>query len=103
MIAKVVDRADKAIENDGAAGKLAAVIGISLGSALILALEQTGMDFSAAFSGVNLEISSIVYPDLKVVHILLMSIYTVGISALVTLIPCRKAAKIEPVDAISAT
>ncbi|MBA7643780.1 hypothetical protein ES703_51513 [subsurface metagenome] len=85
------------------AGIISAVIGISLGSALILALEQTGMDFSAAMAGTNLEVSSVIYPDLKAVHILLMSIYTVGISALVTLIPCRKAAKIEPVDAINAT
>ena len=61
------------------------------------------MDFGAAMAGTNLEVSSIIYPDLKAVHILLMSIYTVGISALVTLIPCRKAAKIEPVDAINAT
>jgi len=84
------------------AGIISAVIGISIGSVLILILEKTGMDFGAAMASMNLEISSIIYPDLKVGHIILMSIYTVGISALVTLIPCRKAAKIEPVEAINA-
>ncbi len=85
------------------AGIISAIIGISLGSVLILTLEKTGMNFGAAFEGIDFEISSIIYPDLKAVHIIIMSIYTVGISALVTLIPCRKAAKIEPVEAISAT
>lgn len=83
------------------AGIISAVIGLLLGSLIILNLEKTGMDFEAAFGGVNIEVSTILYPDLRFFHLILMGFYTIGIAALVTLIPCRRAAKIEPVDAIN--
>lgn len=85
------------------AGIFSAVIGLILGSALMLSLEKTGMDFGAAFGSVDIEISSVIYPDLKAFHLILMGFYTIGIAAAVTLIPCRKAAHIEPVDAINST
>jgi len=84
------------------AGIISAVIGISVGSVIILILEQVGMNFGNIYSEMNMEISNVIYPDLKWFHIVIMSVYTVGISALVTLLPCRKAAHIEPVDAIRA-
>lgn len=84
------------------AGVISAIIGISLGSALVLIMEKTGMDFGSSFGSVNIEMSSVFYPDLKPIHVILMTIYTVGIPALVTFIPSRKAARIEPIDAIRA-
>jgi putative ABC transport system permease protein len=83
------------------AGIISAVIGVSLGSAIVLVLEKVGIDFGSSYDA--MDISRITYPDLKFYHLVLMSCYTVGISALVTLLPCRKAANIEPVDAINAT
>ena len=83
------------------AGIISAIIGVSVGSALVLVLEKVGMDFGSSYD--TMDISRITYPDLKLFHIVLMSCYTIGISSLVTLIPCRKAARIEPVDAINAT
>lgn len=85
------------------AGIISAALGISIGSVIILVLEQVGMNFGSIYSEMNMEVSNIIYPDLKWFHIVLISFYTIGISALVTLLPCRKAAHIEPVDAIRAT
>lgn len=85
------------------AGIISAVLGLVLGSLLILRMEQTGLDFGATFGGMNIEMSSILYPDLKGIHLVLMGLYTIGITALTTLPPSRKAARIEPVDAINST
>ncbi|HDQ15217.1 MAG TPA: ABC transporter permease [Sediminispirochaeta sp.] len=85
------------------AGIISAIVGLSLGTVLVLFLEQQGLNFGHALDSMNIEISSILYPDLKLYHVILMTFYTIGISALVTLIPCRKAARIKPVDAINAT
>ncbi|MFP4491257.1 MAG: ABC transporter permease [Spirochaetaceae bacterium] len=84
------------------AGIISAVIGISLGTGVVLYLEQKGLHFGGALDSMQLEVSSIIYPDLRLFHIILMSVYTVGISGLTTIIPCRKAARIKPVDAINA-
>ncbi|MBI9101000.1 MAG: ABC transporter permease [Spirochaetales bacterium] len=85
------------------AGIISAVIGVSLGVIIILAAEKTGLDFSSAMGSMDMEVSNIIYPDLKAYHVILMTIYTIIISAMVTLIPCRKAATIEPVEAIRST
>jgi len=83
------------------AGVISAVIGLSLGSVLVLYMEKTGLDFGGTFGGMNIEFSNVIYPDLRALHLLLMGLYTVGTAALVTLLPSRKAAQIEPVDAIN--
>lgn len=85
------------------AGIISAVIGIILGSGLVLLLTKTGINFGSSYDAMDLGISTILYPALRWYHLVLMAVYTVGISALVTLIPCRKAAGIEIVEAIRAT
>ncbi len=85
------------------AGIISAVIGMTVGSGLVLVLEKTGMDFSAAYGNMNMEVSSILHPVLTAGHVILMTIYTIAIPALISLVPSRKAARIEPVDAIRAT
>jgi putative ABC transport system permease protein len=85
------------------AGIISGVIGISLGTVLILILEKTGLDFGSAMSSLEMEISNIIYPDLKLYQVILMAFYTVGITALVTLLPIKKVANIEPDEAIRST
>jgi putative ABC transport system permease protein len=85
------------------AGLISAGIGLLLGILLVLLLEKTGINFGAAYNNMNMEVSSVIYPDLTLLNILLMGIYTVGITALVTLLPARKAAAIEPDQAIRST
>ncbi len=82
------------------AGVISAVIGISLGAIIILGLEKTGMDFGSAIGSMDMEVSNIIYPDLKLRHVIVMVVYTIGITSLVTLLPSRRAAMIEPDQAI---
>ena len=85
------------------AGIISAVIGISLGVVLVLALEKTGMDFGSTMGTLDVEISNVIYPDLKLYQIALMALYTVGITSLVTLLPTRQVANVEPAEAIRTT
>ena len=85
------------------AGLISAGAGLVLGSLLVLVLEKTGINFGAAYDNMNMEVSSVIYPQLTLVNVLLMGVYTVGITALVTLIPARRAAVIEPDQAIRST
>ncbi len=85
------------------AGLISAGAGLVLGSLLVLVMEKTGINFGAAYDNMNMEVSSVIYPQLTLVNVLLMGVYTVGITALVTLIPARRAAVIEPDQAIRST
>ncbi|HAK45858.1 MAG TPA: hypothetical protein DCO79_08070 [Spirochaeta sp.] len=82
------------------AGIISAASGLVIGSIVVLIFEKTGLNFGAAFDNMNIEISTVLRPELKLYHIVLMGIYTVGITSLVTLIPSKRAAAIEPVQAM---
>lgn len=82
------------------AGGISAVLGILIGSALVLIFQERGMDFGPVYESMNVGISRVIYPELRGVNVLLMTLYTVAVPALITLIPCRKAARIDPAEAI---
>jgi putative ABC transport system permease protein len=75
-------------------------IGVGIGIVLTLYLGNVGMDFTDAMSGMDFEVSSIMYPKLSVFSTVFVYFYSIAISSLATLIPSRKAAKIEPVEAL---
>ena len=83
-------------------GVIAAVIAIVAGGGIALYLGAVGIDFAAGYGSLEFDITSMVYPRLTGTHAVLIALYTVGVSGLVTLIPCRKAAKVEPVEALHA-
>jgi putative ABC transport system permease protein len=85
------------------AGLIAAIVGVAIGSALSLILGRVGLRLPAVYSDLGIGISNVLYPRLEPGTVILMFFYTVAIPALVTLIPTRRAARIEPVDAIKAT
>ncbi|MBI9100916.1 MAG: ABC transporter permease [Spirochaetales bacterium] len=75
-------------------------IGVVLGVAGVMVLSRVGIDFTDAMSGMDFEISSILYPRLRWITVLIVFIYSVVVASLATLIPSRKAAKIQPVEAL---
>ena len=75
-------------------------IGVGIGVLLTLYLGRVGIDFTDAMQGVEFEVSSIMYPQLNVATVILVYFYSIVIATLATLIPSRKAAKIEPVEAL---
>ncbi len=77
-----------------------AAIGVVVGVIITLYLTKTGIDFTDAMQGIEMEISSVLYPVLSVPRTIFVFFYSVIISSLATLIPSRKASRIEPVEAL---
>ncbi|MBB6482611.1 ABC transporter permease [Spirochaeta isovalerica] len=75
-------------------------IGVVLGIGIVLYLSRVGIDFTDAMSGLDFEISSYLYPQLKAGRTIFVFFYSVVVASLATLIPSRKAARIQPVEAL---
>ncbi len=81
-------------------GLMGAFVGVILGIGLTIPLSITGIDMSASMEGVDFDISNIIYPKLSMRSTVFVYIYSVTISSLASIIPTRKAAHIEPVEAL---
>ncbi len=79
---------------------IGAGIGVAAGIAVTMFIGKVGIDFTDALSGMDFEVSAILYPKLSVGKTIFVYFYSVFIAAGATLIPSRKAAKIEPVEAL---
>lgn len=79
---------------------IGAGIGVILGMAITQYLGFAGLNFTDAMSGIDMEISSILYPSLSIPKALLIYVYAVAISSAATFIPSRRASKIQPVEAL---
>ncbi|GAB1481764.1 ABC transporter permease [Treponema sp.] len=81
-------------------GFIGSFIGATIGFGISLILKNTGMDFSAAMSSINYPINPIIYSTANPLTALQMVAIGTGLSAIVSLLPSRKAAKMNAVDAI---
>lgn len=79
---------------------IGALVGVLIGTIMIVYLGQVGLDFTDALSGIDMEISSVLYPKFNIWTTIIVYIYSVVVSAATTLIPSRRASKIEPVEAL---
>ncbi len=79
---------------------IGSAVGVFFGIIITLYVGKIGLDFTDAMSGMDFEISAIMYPRLSVGRTVFVYCYSVIIAALATLIPSRKASKILPVDAL---
>jgi len=75
-------------------------IGVIAGIGIVLYLNGAGLDFTDAMSGLDFEISSVLYPELRAGRTIFVFFYSVIVASLATLIPSRKAARIQPVEAL---
>ena len=75
-------------------------IGVCIGILITVYLGRIGIDFTDAMSGMDFEISSILYPRLNIGTTVFVYVYSLTIASIATLIPSRKASKIEPVEAL---
>ena len=78
-------------------GALCGALGGTLLSAI---LGNSGIDFTNQLQGIDFEISNIIYPRPTFLISLLVFLYSVVVSALATLIPSTRSARIQPVEAL---
>lgn len=79
---------------------IGSAIGVLLGVVITVILGQVGIDFTDALSGMEFEMSALLYPELNLPLTIFVFFYSVAIASLATLLPSRKAARIEPVEAL---
>jgi putative ABC transport system permease protein len=83
-------------------GAIAAFVGVVLGIAVTIPLSKTGIDLTQSMGGVDLEINPVIYPRLNIRSTVFVFFYSTAIASLASFIPSRRAAKIEPVEALRA-
>ena len=79
---------------------LGAAAGTLLGIGLTLILNRTGLDISAAVRGGGYNMSGNIFPVLSLKSTLFVFCFAVATASLATILPTRRAARIEPVEAL---
>lgn len=79
---------------------IGSAVGVIIGYVGTYYMGKVGLNFTEAFSGMDMEISSILYPETSLVKTVIIWAYAVIISTLATFIPSRRASKIQPVEAL---
>lgn len=79
---------------------LGAVSGLVAGVIFASILSRTGINFTEAFRGVDMEISPVLYPKLTVVSTVVVTIASIVVGALTSLFPTSRITRIQPVEAL---
>ncbi|NCB02691.1 MAG: ABC transporter permease [Spirochaetia bacterium] len=79
---------------------IASFLGVLLGSIIVLYLSKVGLNFEDVLSGVDMEVSSMLYPTFNILVAIVVFLYSLAITAIATFIPSRKASRIEVVEAL---
>ncbi len=85
-------------------GSAMAVIGSFVGSisggALNYYLSGVGFDYSAAFEDIDVLMNPIIYPTFKIEHMVFAFVIGVVVTTITAIIPARRAAKMDPTEAL---
>lgn len=79
---------------------IGAAVGTVAGIGITAVLGATGIDFTEAMAGVDMEISSVLYPVLNIRSTLLVFVFAVAVSGLTTWLPTRRISRIAPAVAL---
>lgn len=74
--------------------------GAIAGGILTYYLSGVGFDYSAAFQDIDVLMNPIIYPTFKFQHMLMAFLLGVFVTALTSIIPARRAAKLNPTEAL---
>jgi putative ABC transport system permease protein len=79
---------------------IAALVGALAGAGITLALSRNGLDLSNMLQGLDLEVSPVIRPQLSVRSTVFVFFYSVAVASLASFLPSRRAARIQPVEAL---
>jgi putative ABC transport system permease protein len=79
---------------------IAAFVGVLLGTGITLALSRSGVDLSQAMQGVSFEVNPVIRPRPALRSTVFVFCYSVAVASLASFLPSRRAAKIQPVEAL---
>jgi putative ABC transport system permease protein len=81
-------------------GAIGSGVGILLGLGLCLLFSKVGMDFSSAMASFSWPMDNVVYATVSLPNALLLFLLGVAVAALISFLPSRKAATMNPIEAI---
>ncbi len=81
-------------------GLFGSLVGAILGIGIVVPLSYTGIDVSSQLGGVDMGISNFIYPQLDFTSTGLALVYAIFVVALVGYLSCRRASKLDPVQAL---
>jgi putative ABC transport system permease protein len=79
---------------------IASFLGVVLGMIITVILQKTGIDLTSSMEGVDIDISSVLYPQLSLKSTVFVFFYSVIVASITSLIPSRRVRRIEPVEAL---
>ena len=81
---------------------LGSLAGTLAGIAITLPLSTHGIDYTEMMRGIDLAMPSIFYPMLNWKSTALVFLYSAAVSSIVSIVPSRRASRVEPVKALRA-
>jgi len=81
-------------------GVIGSAAGALLGTALNAWLSVKGLDFTSSISGSGIAMDNVIYTGVHPLHVALLFALGVAVSAIVSFLPSRSAARMDPIEAI---
>ena len=81
-------------------GAFASFVGVVLGSGISIPLSIIGMDWTEGLAGVEMAFNSFLKPKWRMSTTVIIFIYSTAIASAASFFPSRRAAKIEPIEAL---
>lgn len=81
---------------------LGSLLGVVVGSLIVLPLSEIGLDFSQAMEGVSMEVSEVLYPVWRLSTCVAVLLASTVIACIASYVPVRGVSRIEPVEALRA-
>jgi putative ABC transport system permease protein len=81
-------------------GALGSAAGVALGLALCAVFALVGMDFSSAMAGFSWPMDNVIYTTVPLADSMPLFLLGVAVSAVMAYLPSRRAATMDPIDAI---
>jgi putative ABC transport system permease protein len=81
-------------------GIIGSAVGAVLGTALNAWLSVKGLDFTASISGSGIAMDNVIYTGVRPLHVALLFLLGVAVSAVVSFLPSRGAARMNAIEAI---
>jgi putative ABC transport system permease protein len=81
-------------------GVIGSAVGALLGTVLNAWLSVKGLDFSASISGSGIAMDNVIYTGVHPLHVVLLFALGVAVSAIMSFLPSRSAARMDPIEAI---
>lgn len=83
-------------------GAIGSLVGVLIGVAITIPLSRIGIDFGSAMDMVEMDLSSVLYPELNLRSTVFVFFFGLAVAMVSTYPSARRAAKLKPVEALRA-